>query len=106
MIGILGFAAVVAWIAWRFGPTLTRATGWCSWCVAWACGSQGGYRYCAAFLLFGALLWGGGTIWYARRRRRWPSALSARLFARLLNSRNAVTHVEAPAVVIAPRRRH
>ena len=93
MIGVLGFLAVVAWIAWRFGPTLTRVTGWCSWWVAWACGSQGGYGYCVAFLLLGALAWGGGTIWYARRRGRWPSALSARLFARLLGRRNPLTQI-------------
>ena len=91
VIGVVGFLAVVAWGGWRFGPTLARVTGWCSWWVAWACGSQGGYGYCAAFLLVGALAWGGGTIWYARRRGRWPSALSARLFARLLGSRNPVT---------------
>jgi hypothetical protein len=80
---VVGFLAVVAWVGWRFGPTLTRLTGWCSWCVAWACGSQGGYGYCAAFLLFGALAWAAGTIWYARRRGRWPSVVSAKLFARL-----------------------
>ena len=104
VIGVFGFLAVVAWVGWRFGPTLTRVTGWCSWWVAWACGSQGGYGYCVAFVLFGALAWGGGTIWYARRRGRWPSALSARLFARLLGRRNPLTHVELPAVVIVPRR--
>ncbi|MGH2864209.1 MAG: hypothetical protein ACRDJX_03050 [Solirubrobacteraceae bacterium] len=105
VIGVLGFLAVVAWVGWRFGPTLARVTGWCSWWVAWACGSEGGYGYCAAFLALGALAWGGGTIWYARRRGRWPSALSARLFARLLGKHNPVTHVELPAAVIAPRRR-
>ncbi|MGA2321551.1 MAG: hypothetical protein ABSG95_12555 [Solirubrobacteraceae bacterium] len=103
-IGVLGFLTMVAWIGWRFGPTLTRVTGWCSWWVAWACGSQGGYGYCAAFLVLGGLAWAGGTIWYARRRGRWPSAMSARLFARLLGRRNPVTHVEFPATVIVPRR--
>ena len=83
---------------------LARVTGWCSWWVAWACGSQGGHGHCVAFLLLGALAWGGGTIWYARRRGYWPSALSARLFARLLGRRNPVTQVELPAVVIVPRR--
>ncbi len=78
VMGVLGFLALVAWVGWRFGPTLARVTGWCSWWVAWACGSQGGYGYCVAFLLLGALAWGGGTLWYARRRARWPSALSAR----------------------------
>jgi hypothetical protein len=51
----LGFLAVAAWIAWRFGPTLARVSGWGSLWVAWACGSQGGYWYCAAFLIFGAV---------------------------------------------------
>lgn|GEM_PF-6733125 len=84
IISVLGVLAAAAWLAWRFGPTLTRITGWCSWCVAWACGSQGGYDYCAAFLLLGTLAWGGGTLWYTRRRGRWPSPLSAKLFTRLL----------------------
>jgi len=105
VIDISGFLAVVAWIGWRFGPTLARVTGWGWWWAAWACGSQGGYWYCLAFLLLGALSWGGGTMWYAKRRGRWPSALSARLFTRLLGSRNPVTHVEIPAVVIASRHR-
>ncbi len=83
-ISILGLLALTAWITWRFGPTLARVTGWCSWWVAWACGSQGGYGYCIAFLLFGALAWSTGTVWYAKRRGRRPSALSARLFTRLL----------------------
>jgi hypothetical protein len=105
VVGVLGLLATVAWIAWRFGPMLTRVTGWCSWWVAWACGSQGGYGYCAAFLLLGALAWGGGTIWYAKRRGRWRSALSARLFARLLGERNPVTQVKPPSAVIVPRHR-
>jgi hypothetical protein len=103
-IGVLGFLAVVAWVGWRFGPTLARVSGWCSWWVAWACGSQGGYGYCVAFLLLGALAWSGGTIWYARRRGRWPSALSARLFTRLLGRRSPVTHVALPATVLVSRR--
>lgn len=104
VIGVLGFLAVVTWVAWRFGPTLTRITGWCSWWVAWACGSQGGYGYCTALFLFGTLTWGGGTIWYARRRGRWPSTLSARLFTRLLGRRNPLARAELPTVAIAPRR--
>jgi hypothetical protein len=83
-ISIFGLFATLAWFGWRLGPTLTRLAGWCSWWAAWACGSQGGYAYCAALVLFGALAWGAGTIWYARRRGRWPSSISARLFARLL----------------------
>jgi len=56
----LWLLAIVAWVGWRFGPMLTRVAGWCSWWVAWACGSQGGYGYCAAFLLLGALAWEAG----------------------------------------------
>ena len=104
VICIAGFLAAVAWVGWRFGPTLTRVSGWCSWWVAWACGGEGGYGYCVAFLLIGALAWGGGTIWYARRRGRWPSTLSARLFARLLGRRNPVTRVAPATVAVAPRR--
>jgi hypothetical protein len=53
VIRVLGLLGAFAWIGWRFGPTLARLTGWCSWWVAWACGSQGGYGYCVAFVLLG-----------------------------------------------------
>ena len=106
MIGVIGFLAVFAWISWRFGPTLLRVAEWSAWWVAWACGSQGGYGYCVAFLVLGAVSWGGGTIWYANRRGRWPSAVSARLLARLLDMRNPVTYVEAPTAVSVPRGHH
>lgn len=88
VVGILGFLELVAWLAWRFGLTLLRVTGFCSFGVAWACGSQGGYGYCAAFLVLGALAWGAGTTWYAKRRGRWPSALSRRLLTRVLGKRS------------------
>jgi hypothetical protein len=101
---VVALLAVLAWVAWRFGPTLARLTGWCSWWVGWACGSQGGYGYCVAFVLFGALAWGVGTVWSARRRGRWPSAISARLFTRLLGSHSHLPHTELPAVLIVPRR--
>ncbi len=103
-ITILGFLAVAAWVAWRFGPTLARVSGWGSLWVAWACGSQGGYGYCAAFL-FGTLAWGGGTVWWARRCGYWPSAVSARLFRRLLGERVGLPHSALPAVVVVSRRR-
>jgi hypothetical protein len=51
-----------------------------------------------------ALAWGGGTYWYAKRRGRWPSALSARLFAPLLGKRNPATHVALPATAAVLRR--
>jgi hypothetical protein len=63
----------------------------------------GRLRYCVAFLVLGAAAWGGGTLWYARRRGRWPSALSARLFTRVLGSRSPLSRLEIPAVVILPR---
>jgi hypothetical protein len=88
--------AAFSWIVWRFGPALLRIAGFCSLWVAWACGSQGGYDYGEAFLVLGTLAWGGGTVWYARRRGRWPSALSAKLFTRLLGSRNPLMRVEPP----------
>lgn len=90
-ISLLGVLAALAYIAWRFGPTIARTTGWCSWWVAWACGSQGGYGYCIAFAMLGVLAWGGGTVWYARRRGHWPSALSARLLTRVLGRRGPLT---------------
>ena len=61
-ITMLGILATFAWLAWRFGRTLLRLAGWCSWWVAWACGSQGGYGYCFALLLIGTLIWGAGTL--------------------------------------------
>jgi hypothetical protein len=105
IICVLGLVAAVAWISWRFGPTLARVSGWCSWWVAWACDSQGGYGYCVTFAVFGVLAWGVGTVWYARRRGGWPSALSARLFTRLLGERAELGQLELPAVLVVPRRR-
>lgn len=90
-ITLLGVLAALAYFFCRFGPTLARVAGWCSWWVAWACGSQGGYAYGIAFAIFGTLAWGGGTVWYVRRRGRWPSALSARLLTRLLGRRTPLT---------------
>ncbi|MGH2864213.1 MAG: hypothetical protein ACRDJX_03070 [Solirubrobacteraceae bacterium] len=83
-ITIGGALVMFAWIAWRFGPTLTRLTGWCCWLLAWACGSQGGYGYCATLLLLGTLAWAAGTLWYARRWGRWPSRFSAKPFTSVL----------------------
>ncbi|HEY7951492.1 MAG TPA: hypothetical protein VID70_00800 [Solirubrobacteraceae bacterium] len=105
VIGILGFLAVAAWFLWHVGPSLARVCGWGWWWVAWACGSQGGYWYCLAFLVFGTVTWGGGTLWWARRRGYWPSALSARLFERVLGERAILPHAELPAVLVVPRRR-
>jgi hypothetical protein len=92
-ISLLGVLAAAAYVAWRFGPTIARTTGWCSWWVAWACGSQGGYGYCTAFVIFGTLAWGAGTVWYARRRGYWPSALSAKLLTRVLRQRGPLTRM-------------
>jgi hypothetical protein len=88
VIGVLGLAAAFSWIAWRFGPTLLRIAGSCSWWVAWACGSQGGYGYGITFIVLGTLAWVAGTAWYARRRGRWPSAISERLLTRALGRRS------------------
>ena len=62
-----------------FGSTLLRAAGFALFWVAWACGSQRGYAYCAALLVAGLFAWSGGTSRYARRRGHWPSSISARL---------------------------
>jgi hypothetical protein len=105
VVGVLGFLAMVAWIGWRFGPTLTRLTGCCSWCVAWACGSEGGYGYCAGFFALGTLAWASGTIWYARRRGRWPSAISERLFTRALGTRGPLAPRELSTDSVVPLRR-
>jgi hypothetical protein len=99
VIGVLGVLVVVAWVGWRLGPPLARVTGWSSWWVAWACGSQGGYGYCAAFLLLGALAWGAGTVWYAKRRGRWPSTFSGRILSRALGRRSPLP---GPARQTAP----
>jgi hypothetical protein len=104
MISVSGLLAAFAWIAWRFGPTLLRLGGCCSWWAAWACGSQGGYGYSAIFLLTGTLAWATGTIWYARRRGRWPSALSGRLFTAVLRGHSPLAPAELPAAVIVSRR--
>jgi hypothetical protein len=104
LIGALGFLGAVAWVAWRFGPSLLRLTGLCSWCVAWACGSQAGYGYCLAFLVLGTLTWGAGTIWYAKRRGRWPSAISERLLARVLGGRSRLAELPDDSAVVSLRR--
>jgi hypothetical protein len=104
-ITILGLLAPLAWLAWRFGPTVSRITGWCSWWVAWACGSQDCFAYCVVFVVLGALAWGGGTIWYANRRGRWPSPVSARLFAVMLGKRNPLARAELTAGTSVPRPR-
>jgi hypothetical protein len=81
--------AAFSWIVWRFGPALLRIAGFCSLWVAWACGSQGGYGYFATLSVLGAVLWAVGTVWYTRRRGRWPSPLSERLLPRVLGSRSS-----------------
>jgi hypothetical protein len=103
-ISLVGLVAVFAWIAWRFGPTLVRIACWSSWWVAWACGSQGGYGYCVVFLVLGTVAWGAGTVWYARRRGRWPSTLSGRLLARLPGASGAVLGGELRTNVLRGRR--
>jgi hypothetical protein len=102
----LGLLAASAWIAWRFGPTLLRLAGSCSWCASWACGSQGGYGYCLAFLVLGTLAWWAGTVWYAKRRGRWPSAASERLMTRALGRRCPLVSAQRPSdTAVGPVRR-
>jgi hypothetical protein len=106
VIGAIGLLAVLAWIISRFGPTLLRVAGFCSLWVAWAGGSQGAYAYCAIFLLLGAFAWSAGTYWYARRRGRWPSALSGQIMSRLLGGRSPLARAVASRVPIdSPRHR-
>ena|ERR1700726_1854440 len=95
-IGLFGLIIAFVWIAWRFGPTLLRVSGWCSWWAAWACGGQGGYGYCVAFLMLGVLAWGAGTVWFAARRGHWPSAISERLLTRVLGRRSPLARAELP----------
>ena len=102
VISVLGLLAAFAWIGWRFGPTLLRIMGGSSWWLAWACGSQGGYWYGLAFLALGTVSWSAGTVWYAKRRGRWPSALSRRLLEPLLGKH--LEKPEHPGVVLTGRR--
>jgi hypothetical protein len=101
-----GLFVAALWLALRFGPALLRLTGFCSWWGAWACGSQGGYGYCAAFLILGTLTWAGGTVWYARRRGRWPSAISERLLTRVLGRPSPLVPAKpsSDSAVMPPRR--
>ena len=105
VISVFALLAVFAWIAWRFGPTLLRITGWSWWWVAWACGSQGGYWYSIAFVVFGTLAWGAGTAWYVRRRGRWPSPLSRRLLEPVLGKHSPLEETELASVAFTPGRR-
>jgi hypothetical protein len=86
IVAVGGLLCLFAWIAWRYGPTLTRFVGVGSWWAGWACGSQGGYGYMVFFLILGTGSWSAGTIWFHARRGYWPSLLSQRLFTRLLHS--------------------
>ena len=104
VISVFGLLAMFTWIAWRFGPTLLRLAGWSWWWASWACGSQGGSGYCIFLLVLGTLFWGAGTVWYARRRGRWPSPLSRRLLERVLGKHSTVEEAELRRVVLTPRR--
>lgn len=84
IVAISGLVCVFVWVAWRFGPTLTRYCGIASWWAAWACGSQGGYGYMLLLLILGTGSWAVGTLWYVKRRGHWPSPLSQRIFTRTL----------------------
>ena len=106
VIGVLGLLAASAVIAWRFGPTLLRITGWCSCWAAWASGSQGGYGYGVAFFVLGTGAWSVGTVWYAKRRGRWPSAISERLLTRVFGRRRPLVPVQLQTDSdVAPLRR-
>src|ERR1035437_131368 len=59
--------------------------------------NSAGNRCGATWRAMMALAWGGGTVWYARRRGRWPSTLSARLFARLLGRGETPPLIQDPA---------
>jgi hypothetical protein len=96
--------AAFAWVGWRFGPTLLRLSGWCSFWVAWVTGGEGGYDYCIVFLAIGLLAWGGGTVWYAKRRGRWPSTLSGRILSRVLGRRGPLPGPSDPSVPIGSTR--
>ena len=76
VISVFGLLATFAWIAWRFGPTLLRVTGWSS--------------------RPGRSPWGAGTVLYAKRRGRWPSATSERVLTRVLGRRSPLATGERP----------
>jgi hypothetical protein len=103
IVAVGGLVCLFAWVAWRFGPTLTRFCGLASWWAAWACGSQGGYGYMIFFLILGTASWSAGSIWYHARRGRWPSLLAQRLFTRLLGSQR--TGADATALTARRDRR-
>jgi hypothetical protein len=75
-----GVLLVLAWVAWRYGPTISRVWGFGCWAIGWVLASQGAIGLSIAFLLWGGVSWAIGTAWYSRRRGYWPSAISARLF--------------------------
>jgi hypothetical protein len=68
-------------------------------------GSQGGYGCCIFFLVLGMLAWGAGTVWYARRRGRWPSPLSRRLLTSVLGKHSPLDEAELRTVALTRRRR-
>jgi hypothetical protein len=103
LVSALGMLAAFSWIVWHFGPTLLRTAGFCALWIAWACGSQGGFAYCVSFVVLGALAWGGGTVWYAKRRGRWPSTLSGRILSRALGRRSPLPRPSVPPPVLPNR---
>jgi hypothetical protein len=63
-----------------------------------------GYWCCAFLLVLGTLAWGAGTVWWARRSRRWHSSLSRHLFERTLGEHSRLEEAHLPTVVLASRR--
>ena len=95
---------VLGWVLWRFGAALARGGGIASCVLAWLIGMEGGYGYAAFFLVFGVVLWGGGTVAFASRRGYWPSSLTARVFERVLGERSPVRRVAIHGPKTAPHR--
>jgi hypothetical protein len=81
VIAVGGLLLVLAWVAWRYGPTISRVWGFGCWAIGWLLASQDAIGLSIALLLWGTASWAIGTAWYSRRRGYWPSAISARLFA-------------------------
>ena len=106
IVAIGGLVCLFAWVAWRYGPTITRYCGIASWWAAWACGSQAGYDYMAVLLIVGTGSWAFGTLWYAKRRGHWPSPLSQRIFTLTLAAQRTRSSTVARTARRSRRRTH
>jgi hypothetical protein len=71
-----GLLVAAAWVAWRFGPAIVRASGMALCWIGFMVGIENAYGYAAFFIVMGVAAWRGGTAWHIRRHSSLPPSLS------------------------------